>query len=176
MEWVQPDISFFGEMFLNTTRTHSNFTNYEYTSNLEFGLKVFNCKPLDSNMNIQILSLIQYQKKQDENGTETQLDSSSSTRLLAPTQLLSYTEVTQYYPGCWLNYLPPSCSLAHFQSSNWGGYTAQGSSPRGSSSHHISGPPTLMPFQPVSGSFSKHPSSAVVFLFPQTLYSASQST
>ena len=42
MEWVQQDISFFGEMFDAAppsvdTHTHS------YNSNLEFGLRVFNC-------------------------------------------------------------------------------------------------------------------------------------
>ena len=31
MEWVQPDISFFGEMFLNTAPSHSNFSRYGYT-------------------------------------------------------------------------------------------------------------------------------------------------
>ena len=31
MEWVQPDISFFGEMFLNAVPSHSNFSRYEYT-------------------------------------------------------------------------------------------------------------------------------------------------
>ena len=28
MEWVQPDISFFGEMFLNAAPSHSNFSRY----------------------------------------------------------------------------------------------------------------------------------------------------
>ena len=57
----------------------------------------------------------------------------SSTRYthLAPTQLLSYTEVTQYYPDCRLIYLPPSCSLAILQSSNSGRDTAQASTSRG---------------------------------------------
>ena len=31
MEWVQPDISFFGEMFLNAAPSHSNFSRYGYT-------------------------------------------------------------------------------------------------------------------------------------------------
>ena len=31
MEWVQPDISFFGEMFLNAVASHSNFSRYGYT-------------------------------------------------------------------------------------------------------------------------------------------------
>ena len=29
MEWVQPDISFFGEMFLNAAPSHSNFSRYD---------------------------------------------------------------------------------------------------------------------------------------------------
>ena len=31
MEWVQPDISFFGKMFLNAAPSHSNFNRYGYT-------------------------------------------------------------------------------------------------------------------------------------------------
>ena len=31
MEWVQPDISFFGDMFLNAAPSHSNFSRYGYT-------------------------------------------------------------------------------------------------------------------------------------------------
>ena len=31
MEWVQPDISFCGEMFLNAAPSHSNFSRYGYT-------------------------------------------------------------------------------------------------------------------------------------------------
>ena len=31
MEWVQPDISFFGEMFLNAAPSHCNFSRYGYT-------------------------------------------------------------------------------------------------------------------------------------------------
>ena len=30
MEWVQPDISFLGEMFLNAVPSHSNFSRYGY--------------------------------------------------------------------------------------------------------------------------------------------------
>ena len=52
----------------------------------------------------------------------------SSTVLLAPTQLQSYTEVTQYYPDRSLIYLHPSCSLALLQSSNSGRNTLQASS------------------------------------------------
>ena len=46
MEWVQPNISFFGEMFLNAAPSHSNLADtdpHSYNSNLEFGLRVFNC-------------------------------------------------------------------------------------------------------------------------------------
>ena len=46
MEWVQPDISFFGKMFLNAAPSHSNLADtdtHSYNSNLEFGLRVFNC-------------------------------------------------------------------------------------------------------------------------------------
>ena len=32
IEWVLPDISFFGEMFLNAAPSHSNFSRYGYTS------------------------------------------------------------------------------------------------------------------------------------------------
>ena len=31
MEWVQPDISFLGEMFFNAAPSHSNFSRYGYT-------------------------------------------------------------------------------------------------------------------------------------------------
>ena len=31
MEWVQPDISFFGDMFLNAAPSHSKFSRYGYT-------------------------------------------------------------------------------------------------------------------------------------------------
>ena len=31
MEWVQPDISFFGKMFLNAAPSHSNFSRCGYT-------------------------------------------------------------------------------------------------------------------------------------------------
>ena len=31
MEWVQPDISFFDEIFLNAAPSHSNFSIYGYT-------------------------------------------------------------------------------------------------------------------------------------------------
>ena len=31
MEWVQPDISFFGEMFLKAAPSHRNFCRYGYT-------------------------------------------------------------------------------------------------------------------------------------------------
>ena len=31
MEWVQPDISFFGEMFLNADPSHNNFSRHGYT-------------------------------------------------------------------------------------------------------------------------------------------------
>ena len=30
MEWVQPDISVFGELFLNAAPSHSNFSRYGY--------------------------------------------------------------------------------------------------------------------------------------------------
>ena len=46
MEWVQPDISFFGEMFLNAAPSHSNLADmdtHSHNSNREFGLRVFNC-------------------------------------------------------------------------------------------------------------------------------------
>ena len=45
MEWVQPDISFFGEMYLNAvpTVTSADMDTHSYNSNLEFGLRVFNC-------------------------------------------------------------------------------------------------------------------------------------
>ena len=42
MEWVQPDISFFGEMFLVTV-TSADTDTHSYNSNVEFGLRVFNC-------------------------------------------------------------------------------------------------------------------------------------
>ena len=31
MEWFLPDISFFGEMFLNAAPSHGNFSRYGYT-------------------------------------------------------------------------------------------------------------------------------------------------
>ena len=31
MEWVQPDISFFDEMFLNAAPSHNNFSRHGYT-------------------------------------------------------------------------------------------------------------------------------------------------
>ena len=31
MEWVQPDISFLGEMFFSAAPSHSNFSRYGYT-------------------------------------------------------------------------------------------------------------------------------------------------
>ena len=46
MEWYQPDISFFGEMSLNAAPSQSNAADtdtHSYNSNLEFGLRVFNC-------------------------------------------------------------------------------------------------------------------------------------
>ena len=45
MEWVQPDISFFGEMFmlLLVTVTSADTSTYSYNSNLKFGLRLFNC-------------------------------------------------------------------------------------------------------------------------------------
>ena len=46
MEWYQPDISFFGEMFLNSAPSQSNAADmdtHSYNSNLEFELRVFNC-------------------------------------------------------------------------------------------------------------------------------------
>ena len=67
-------------MLLLVTVTSADMDTHSYNSNLEFGLRVFNshAKPLDSNMNVEIAipSLIQYQKKQGENGTETQLGNS----------------------------------------------------------------------------------------------------
>ena len=77
---------------------------------------------------------------------------------LAPTQLLSYTEVTQYYPDCRLIYLPLSCSLALLQSSNSGRDTAQAStSQRQLQPSPLRGAPTATPLQPYRGSYSKHP-------------------
>ena len=32
MEWVQPDISFFGKMFLNAVPSHSNFSRHIHTT------------------------------------------------------------------------------------------------------------------------------------------------
>ena len=46
MEWVQPDISFFGKMFLNlllVTITSADTDTHSYNSNLVFGLRLFNC-------------------------------------------------------------------------------------------------------------------------------------
>ena len=31
MEWVQTDVSFFGEIFLNVAPSHCNFSRYGYT-------------------------------------------------------------------------------------------------------------------------------------------------
>ena len=45
MEWVQPDISFFGDSFLMlllVTVTSADMGTHSYNSNLEFGLRVFN--------------------------------------------------------------------------------------------------------------------------------------
>ena len=45
MEWVQQDISF-GEMFLNAVPsqvTSADTNTHSYNSNLDFGLRVFNC-------------------------------------------------------------------------------------------------------------------------------------
>ena len=43
MEWVQQDISFFGKMFLNAAPSSADTDTHPYNSNLEFGLRVFNC-------------------------------------------------------------------------------------------------------------------------------------
>ena len=44
MEWVQPDISFLGEMFLLVTVTSADYMDtHSYNSNVELGLRVFNC-------------------------------------------------------------------------------------------------------------------------------------
>ena len=46
MEWVQPAISIFGEMFLNAAPSHitsADMDTHSYNSNLELGLWVFNC-------------------------------------------------------------------------------------------------------------------------------------
>ena len=65
--------------------TSADRDTHSYNSNLEFGLSVLtvtHAKPLDSNMNVEIAipSLFNTKKKKGENGTETQLGSSSSTR------------------------------------------------------------------------------------------------
>ena len=76
MEWVQPDISFFGEMLLLVTISSADTDTHSYNSNLEL-LRVFNCYSVE----IAIPSLFNTKKKkQGENGTETQLGSSYSTR------------------------------------------------------------------------------------------------
>ena len=51
-KWVQPDISFFGEMFLNAAPSHSYFS-------------ITHAKPLDSNINVEIAipSLFNTKKK-----------------------------------------------------------------------------------------------------------------
>ena len=46
MEWVQPDISFLARCFLMlllVTVTSADMDTHSYNSNLEFGLRVFNC-------------------------------------------------------------------------------------------------------------------------------------
>ena len=46
-------------MLLLVTATSAYMGTHSYNSNLEFGLRVFNCvthtKPLDSNMNVEIV-------------------------------------------------------------------------------------------------------------------------
>ena len=45
-------------MLLLVTVTSADMGTHSYNSNLEFGLRVFNCycaKPLDSNMNVEIV-------------------------------------------------------------------------------------------------------------------------
>ena len=93
----------------------------------------------------------------------------------APTQLLSYTEVTQYYSDCRPIYLLPSCSLALLQSSNSGGDIAQaGTSPRQLQPSLIRGSPTVTPLQLCRGSSSKHPRHAAgISLSSDTLFGLS---
>ena len=94
---------------------------------------------------------------------------------LAPTQLLSYTEVTQYYSDCRLIYLLPSCSLALLQSSNSGGDIAQaGTSRRQLQPSLLRGSPTATPLQQYRGSSSKHPRHAAgISLSSDTLFGLS---
>ena len=94
---------------------------------------------------------------------------------LAPTQLLSYTEVTQYYSDCRLIYLLPSCSLALLQSSNSGRDIAQaGTSPRQLQPTLLRGSPTATPLQQYRGSSSKHPRHAAgISLSSDTLFGLS---
>ena len=132
------------------------------------------------NVEIAIPSLFNTKKKKrGENGTETQLGSSKFHQVhLSPTQLLSYTEVTQYYSDCRLIYLPPTCSLALVQSRNSGLDIAQaGTSWRQLRPSPLRGSPTATPLQQYRGSSSKSTQDTLrVFLSPQTLYSASRFT
>ena len=108
------------------------------------------------NVEIAIPSLFNTKKKQGENGTETQLENSMFHYVhLATTQLLSYTEVIQYYPD---GRLITACSLALLQS------TIKQLGSKYSSSHHLPeaalrGAPIATLHQPYRGSSSssKHP-------------------
>ena len=91
------------------------------------------------------------------------------------TQLLSYTEVTQYYSDCRLIYLLPSCSLALLQSSNWGRDIAQaGTSQRQLQPSPLRGSPTATPLQQYRGSSNKYPRHAAgISLSSDTLFGLS---
>ena len=125
------------------------------------------------NVEIAIPSLTQYQQK---SRVKIVLKNSwaapSSTR---SNSLQSYTEVTQYYPGCRLIYLPPSCSLALLQSSNSGRDTAQASTyHRQVQPSPLRGAPTATSLQPYRGSSSKHPRHAAgISLSSDTLFGLS---
>ena len=94
---------------------------------------------------------------------------------LAPTQLLNYTEVTQYYSHCRLIYLIPSRSLALLQSSNSGRDIAQaGTSRRQLQPSPLRGSPTATPLQQYRGSSSKPPRHAAgISLSCDTLFTLS---
>ena len=94
---------------------------------------------------------------------------------VALTQLLSYTEITQYYSDCRLIYLPLSCSLALLQSNNSGhDITQAGTSPRQLQPSPLRGSPTATPLQQYHGSSSKHPRlTAGISLSSDTLFGLS---